>query len=193
MDTLALRPEKELRTVWHVICIIVSAIGTLAFLLLAMVNVVVFGLLLLLWLLLMLLIRLWWIPAYYDSISYIIEDDAVTGQGGVIWKRYVTVPFTKITNIDITQGPLQRAYNLGTIHVQTAGAGGNQGGYAELRLVGIRELEAVKETIRERIRTYDRGKVGQPSAQPLGDMTEPPVLQEILQELRAIRDALEKR
>ncbi len=193
MDTLALRPEKELRTVWHVICIIVSAIGTLVFFLLALANVIVFGLLLLLWLLVMLLIRVWWIPLYYDSISYAIEDDAVRGQSGVFWKRYVTVPFVKITNIDITQGPLQRVYDIGTIHIQTAGAGGNQGGHAELRLVGIRELETIKETIRERIRTYDRGKVGQPSAQSPGEKMEPPVLQQILQELRVIRELLEKR
>jgi len=96
-------------------------------LLLAIANVIVFGPLLLLWLLVMLLIRVWWIPLYYDSISYAIEDDAVRGQSGVFWKRYVTVPFVKITNINITQGPLQRVYDIGTIHIQTAGAGGNQG------------------------------------------------------------------
>ena len=193
MDTLVLRPEKELRTVWHVICIIVSAIGTLVLLLLAIANVIVFGPLLLLWLLVMLLIRVWWIPLYYDSISYAIEDDAVRGQSGVFWKRYVTVPFVKTTNIDITQGPLQRVYDIGTIHIQTAGAGGNQGIHAELRLVGIRELETVKETIRERIRTYDRGHVKPPSDESPGESTEPPVLRQILQELRAIRETLEKR
>ncbi len=192
MDTLTLQPQEEQRTLWYVIWVIICAIGTPVMLLLLIANPIVFALPLILWMIIMVLILLW-IPAYYSTIRYVIEDDAVRGQGGVFWKRYVTVPFVKITNIDITQGPLQRAFNLGAIHIQTAGAGANQGAHAELRLVGIRELEAVKETIRERIRTYDRGHVKPPSDESPGESTEPPVLRQILQELRAIRETLEKR
>jgi membrane protein YdbS with pleckstrin-like domain len=148
MDTLTLRPEKAMRTLWYVIWIIVAAIGTPIMLLLLVAEAVVFVLPLIIWLVVMILILLW-IPAYYNSISYAVEDDTIRGEVGVFWKRSVTVPFVKITNIDVTQGPLQRALSIGTIHVQTAGAGGNQAIRAELRLVGIRYLEGVKEKIRE--------------------------------------------
>jgi membrane protein YdbS with pleckstrin-like domain len=192
MDTLTLQPEKAQRTLWYVNWIIVSTLGTFILLLLLLANAVVFGLILILWLLVMVLILVW-IPAYYDSISYAIEDDAVRGQSGVFWRRYVTVPFVKITNIDITQGPLERAFRVGTIHLQTAGAGGNQGGHAELRLVGIRDLEGVKETIRERIRTYNKSQIESHPAEPPGEEAAQPVLQQILLELQAIRELLQNR
>jgi len=192
MDTPTFQPEKELRTLWLVTWIIVSAIGTPVLLLLLLGNVVVFGLLLMIWLFVMVLVLVW-IPAYYSSISYSIEEDAVRGQAGVFWKKYVTVPYTKITNIDIRQGPLERAFHIGTVGLQTAGAGGSQGSRAELRLMGIHQLEAVKETIRERIRTYDRAKVPLQPAEPPSEETEQPVLQQILLELQAIRELLKNR
>jgi membrane protein YdbS with pleckstrin-like domain len=192
MDALTLRPEPEQRTLWYVTWGIVFAPGTLALLLLLLANPVVFGVLLVVWLVVMVLILLW-IPAFYQSIGYSIESDAVRGQAGVFWRRHVTVPFVKITNIDVTQGPLQRAFNLGTIQIQTAGAGGSQGAHAELRLVGIRQLESTRETIREKIRTYDTRRLEGQAAEPPGPTPDQPVLQQILQELQAIRELLQKR
>ncbi|MFQ5917784.1 MAG: PH domain-containing protein [Candidatus Binatia bacterium] len=65
-----------------------------------------------------------WIPAFYKSLEYIIDSDSVKIRKGVFWRKRVAVPYQKITNVDITQGPVQRMFNIGTIHVQTAGAGG---------------------------------------------------------------------
>ncbi len=192
MDTLALQPEKELRTLWLVTWIIVCAIGTPVLLLLLLAQVVVFGLLLMIWLLVLVLILLW-IPAYYNSISYAIEEDAVRGQNGVFWKRFVTVPFAKITNIDVTQGPLERAFHIGTINIQTAGAAASQTSRAELCLMGVRQLEAVKETIRERIKSCDKAKVQPQPAEPSIETTDQPVLQQILLELQTIRELLKNR
>jgi membrane protein YdbS with pleckstrin-like domain len=192
MDALTLRPEPQQRTLWYVIWGIVFAPGTLVLLLLLLANPVVFAVLLVLWLVVMVLILLW-IPAFYRSIGYSIESDAVRGQAGVFWRRHVTVPFVKITNIDVTQSPLQRAFNLGTINIQTAGAGGSQGAHAELRLVGIRQLEGTRETIREKIRTYDHVKAEAQPVEPAAGTTDQPVLQKILQELQAIRELLQKR
>jgi membrane protein YdbS with pleckstrin-like domain len=192
MDALTLRPEPQERTMWYVIWVIVFAIGTPILLLLLLANPIFFGVVLFFWLVIMVL-DLLWIPAFYRSIGYSIENDAIRGQSGVFWQRHVTVPFVKITNLDVTQGPLQRAFNLGTIHIQTAGAGGSQGGHAELRLVGIRQLESTRETIREKIRTYDRTKPEPPAGEPPAGTTAPPILQQILQELQAIRELLQKR
>lgn len=192
MDTVTLRPEKELRTMWHAVWTIISAIGTLVLLLLGLANPVVFWLLMLVWLLVMPLIRLWWIPAYYDSIRYAIEDDAIRGEYGVFWKRFVTVPFTKITNIDVTQGPLQRAYGISTIGVQTAGAGGNQGIHPELRLVGIRDVDGLREMVREKIRACSGAGARQPVQSP-AESKDQPVLRQMLRELQSIRELLQNR
>jgi putative membrane protein len=192
MDTLTLRPEKDLRTLWCVIWAIVFAIGTLLLLLLMLANAVLFGIVLLLWLITMVLIVLW-LPAYHATLLYTIEGDAIRGKGGVFWRKHVTVPAWKITNMDVTQGPLQRLFRLGTIHVQTAGAGGAQGAQAELRLLGIRDLEGVKEAITERIRGYDAAREARGAAphSPSGD--EQQILSEILRELQTIRTLLQNR
>ena len=79
-----------------------------------------------------------WIGAFYRSLEYVINADAVRAKKGVFWRRHVTVPYTKVTNIDVTQGPLERAFGVGRVHVQTAGASGPQTPQSELRMVGIR-------------------------------------------------------
>jgi membrane protein YdbS with pleckstrin-like domain len=91
-----------------------------------------------------------YIPAFFRSLEYRIENDSVTGKKGVFWKKISTIPYYKITNIDITQGPLQRLFDIGKIHCQTAGFSGTQGSRAELVLQGIRDLEETKATISAR-------------------------------------------
>jgi membrane protein YdbS with pleckstrin-like domain len=125
-----------------------------------------------------------WLPAYHRSIEYRIDPDSVRSKRGVFWKRVTTVPFHKITNIDITQGPLQRAFGIGTIHVQTAGAGGSQGGQAELLLQGIDDLEDLRDRLlASSIETGQERKVRSPD----GALPTAP----ILEELTRIRHLLE--
>jgi membrane protein YdbS with pleckstrin-like domain len=127
-----------------------------------------------------------WLPAYHRSIEYGIDSEAVRSKRGVFWKRVTTVPFHKITNIDITQGPVQRAFGIGTVHVQTAGAGGSQGGQAELLLQGIDDLEGVRDRLLARaVETGPDLEVKRTQA-ALHGSSEP-----ILEELSRIRRLLE--
>lgn len=141
-------------------------------------------------LLVMALIALW-IPAFYRTLEYSIDMEGVRMKGGVFWKRRVTVPFNKITNVDITQGPVERLYRVGTVHVQTAGAGGAQGAYAEIRLAGVRDTDNIRD------RVLDGMRVGNPaSAGQSKEMEEIPgarsdVFERILAELTAMRRMME--
>lgn len=105
-----------------------------------------------------LLLVLLWIPAFFRSLEYSIDTDAVSGKKGVFWRKTVTIPYYKITNIDITQGPVQRWLGIGTIHCQTAGFAGPQGQRAELRLLGLKDLEGVKEMIRANVKEFVKSK-----------------------------------
>mgnify|MGYP000324330975 CR=1 FL=1 len=145
------------------------------------------------------LIRLY-LPLYYDSLTYMLEDDVVVGTRGVFWKKRVTVPLRRITNIDTSQGPVQRMFGLGTIHLQTAGAGGAQGAVAELRVEGMKEFESIKDNILSLLRAYhDRRAASAGEASP-GDDAAPAAnaplagdtAQAMLEELRAIRRQLEQ-
>ena len=132
-----------------------------------------------------------WVPYYVRSLEYRVTGETVEYRGGVFWKRRVTVPFVKITNVDVTQGPVERRFGLGTVHVQTAGAGGAQGGRAELRISGIADIDRIRGLILTRIGvgTGDNdgtgGAVAMPRSGAAGE-TEA-LLGAILAELRAIR------
>lgn len=129
-----------------------------------------------------------WIPAYHSSLEYTIDDDMIRGVRGVFWKRNVSIPYTKVTNVDISQGPLQRKFAIGTIHVQTAGAGGAQGAIAELRMPGIRDLTGVRDQIMGKVKAHT-GKPAGASQSP----TDVQLLAEMAKELKAIRKALTKK
>lgn len=198
METIELRPEKEQQTMWFIIWAICSAAGLalwvvlllavpssekearLVFAICLAVTVVVIGFI------------LFWIPVFYRSLGYEIGSDSVKMKRGVIWKRRVAVPFPKITNVDVTQGPLQRAFNLGTIHVQTAGAGGVQGARAEIVLLGVRDLEGVKERIMERAKDYMSSRPGGVKEKVV-EVSDSEVMGRMLAELSTIREMLEKR
>ena len=125
-----------------------------------------------------------WLPAYYRSIAYRIDSESVRSTKGVFWKRITTVPFHKITNVDITQGPLQRAFGIGTVHVQTAGSGGSQGGQAELLLQGIEDLDG----LRDRLLVHSREEGRTPGGEGQTDAISS---EGVLEELTRIRRLLE--
>jgi uncharacterized protein len=194
MDAVRIKPEKELKTLWYIswaVSIAVVILSTVGFMFLAetwlMVALIFF------WFLISIPVIIW-IPAAFRVLEYGVDDEGVKMKGGVIWKKQVTVPYSKITNVDITQGPMQRYFNIGTVHVQTAGAGGQQGQKAELKMNGIRELEVVRDIIVKEVRSL--------TYTPVGDITkkETPttpdsasVFENILTELREIKNLLVKR
>ncbi len=197
MQSIKLKPEKELKSLWYISWAIPFVIGLVVLLALLLATreqaSIVLGFVLVGFLVVMFLILLW-VPVYYESLEYVIDAEAVRSKGGVFWKKYVTIPFRMITHVDITQGPLERALNIGTIHVQTAGAGGPEASKAELKLTGMRELEQVKESVMERMRdcrtpSQPPGPVSKPAESP--DASQ--VLVRMLEELEAIRGLLEKR
>jgi membrane protein YdbS with pleckstrin-like domain len=40
---------------------------------------------------------------------------------GVFWRSVVNVPRSRVQHTDVSQGPLERSYGLGTLIVYTAG------------------------------------------------------------------------
>ena len=193
MEKLTLRPEKEQRTLWFITWVIIFVIGTPFWIVTPFFVVdilILFGVFLFVWLVIMILVAIW-IPAAFKALEYTIDDDGVKMSGGVVWKKFVTVPYSKITNVDITRGPLQRLYNIGTIHVQTAGAAGKQGEKAELKLAGIRDLEKVREVIIENIKDLNYPRASRMKKElPSGEDT---VSKDILNELRDIKDILKEK
>lgn len=83
-------------------------------------------------------------------------------------------------------------FNIGTIRVQTAGAGGTQGAHAELKLLGVRDLDGLKDAIMERVIAYASLKSEEVKKQ-IVDESDSEILRRILKELTTTRDVLEKK
>lgn len=193
MNSMSFRPDPGYRATmfagWAITTVVI-VLFTLPFILFIpdRGGQIVFGVLLAFGLVLMALWALW-IPAYCRTLEYSVDADAVRMNGGVFWKRRVTVPYDKITNVDIIQGPMQRMYGIGTVNVQTAGAGGAQGAHAELRLAGVQETDAIRDRILDHMGeiTNRPDTSARPPAAPESD-----VLSNILAELTAVRKLLER-
>jgi uncharacterized membrane protein YdbT with pleckstrin-like domain len=85
----------------------------------------------------------WWIPAYYRTADYRFADEEIEFRRGVFFQKKTTVPYNRITNVDATQGPVERLVSSGSVGIHTAGYGGQMG--AELSITGIDDYEAVKD------------------------------------------------
>lgn len=149
MGKATIKPEKELKIIWYMtVLIFYTATLMIIFMLFLFsdVNIWVLTAMSAIWLL-SLIILLIWVPAAYKALEYYIEEDSVKMKGGVFWRKHVTVPNKKITNIDITQGPFERFLKIGTVHIQTAGAGGQQGQKAELKIGGVKDMDKIRDAI----------------------------------------------
>ena len=134
---------------------------------------------------------LYWIPKFHSSITYVLEDDKITVKKGVWWKTKSFVPYNRITNINIYQGPISRHFGLGKLAIQTAGFSGTSssgGKIAEAVIFGIKNFEEIKNIIVKFVRGMKPEAVeAEAEVKPSKDVN-----QQILAELRRIRKAIEK-
>jgi membrane protein YdbS with pleckstrin-like domain len=73
-----------------------------------------------------------WPAVEYRHISYMLDSNGVEIRTGVFWRKVITVPRPRVQHTDVSQGPLQRRYGLGTLSVYTAGSE-----YARVDLPGL--------------------------------------------------------
>jgi hypothetical protein len=130
-----------------------------------------------------------WTKLYYESMWYELHEDEMRWKRGVIFRRTGIVPYNRITNLDIRQGPVMRKLDISTISIQTAGYSG-QAQSAEIRIEAIVHAEELRELVRSMVRTSMGGDgTGTGGRAPQVQMTDI----QILDELKAIRALLEKK
>jgi membrane protein YdbS with pleckstrin-like domain len=133
----------------------------------------------------------YWIPKFYSSITYVLEDDKIAITKGLWWKTKSFVPHNRITNISIYQGPISRHYGLGKLSIQTAGFSGTSssgGKVAEAVIFGVKNFEEIKDIILNFVKGMKPETIeAEAETKPTKDIN-----QQILTELRKIRKAVEK-
>ncbi len=138
-----------------------------------------------------LFILLWfWVGLYYESMWYELRDDEINWKRGVWFRKTGIVPYNRITNLDVRQGPFMRYLGISTLAIQTAGYSGQA--VPEIRIEAIEHAEELRELIRAMVRGSAQHDDGTGNT-TLSSMKGPTVDQQILGELKSIRALLEKR
>lgn len=91
-----------------------------------------------------------WTRLYYNTMAYELHDDELRWRRGVWFRTTGIVPYNRITNLDLRQGPVMRWLGISTISVQTAGYSGQA--VPEIRIEAIEHAEELREILRGYVR-----------------------------------------
>lgn len=127
-----------------------------------------------------------WARLYYVSMWYEMRDDEMSWKRGVWFRRTGIVPYNRITNLDIIQGPVMRILGISTLSIQTAGYSGQA--VPEIRIEGIEHAEELRELIRSLVRQSATHGDGSGGGVPIPVSND----QKIVEELVKIRVLLEQ-
>lgn len=95
-----------------------------------------------------------WAKLSYHFYRYELTEDSFRKERGVIYKKYVSIPYDRIQNVDIYRGLLARMLGLSDLNIQTAGysmpmRSFSMGGGSEGRLPGL--SKEVAENLRNEL------------------------------------------
>jgi uncharacterized protein len=84
-----------------------------------------------------------WASARWPTIDhrysfYLVDARGLEIRHGVWWRSVVNVPRSRVQHTDVSQGPLERSYGLGTLIVYTAGTD-----HAQVNLEGLDHATAL--------------------------------------------------
>jgi len=130
-----------------------------------------------------------WARLYFDTVVYNLNETEIAWRRGVWFRQTGIVPYNRITNVDILQGPVMRYFGISDLRIQTAGYSAKA--TAEIRLNGIADPAPLRDMImgyvRERppVAAVTGGAESRQGEPAPGGMESGPVLAE-LREIKAI-------
>lgn len=80
-----------------------------------------------------------WPVRAYRHASYRMDARGIEIRRGVYWRVAINVPRSRVQHTDVSQGPLERRYGLGTLVIYTAGTD-----HARVDLAGLEHGEALR-------------------------------------------------
>ncbi len=84
----------------------------------------------------------------YETLKYRFDDQGVFMSYGILFRRELQLTYARMQDIHLSQNLLERWLGLGTVTVQTAGAG--DGG--NLSIVGVKDFEQIRDYLYARMR-----------------------------------------
>jgi len=68
----------------------------------------------------------------YNRWFYEVTNEGIKIEKGIIWKKYTSIPYERIQNVDIRRGIIARTFNFSSVDIETAGQSGFGGGYSSI-------------------------------------------------------------
>lgn len=129
----------------------------------------------------------------YHTLRYRFDAEGVSMSWGLLFRHETNLTYSRIQDIHVTSGIIQRWLGLADLQIQTASGSAS----AEMTIEGLPEFAAVRDFLYARMRGYkDRQQTDVPAtARTEGagvDVDAVAALQGILAELRGARQALER-
>jgi membrane protein YdbS with pleckstrin-like domain len=80
-----------------------------------------------------------WPARAYQYTSYRVDDQGIEIRRGVFWRVVINVPRSRVQHIDVSQGPIERRFGLGTLVIYTAGTD-----HAKVEVEGLEHGRAMR-------------------------------------------------
>jgi uncharacterized membrane protein YdbT with pleckstrin-like domain len=93
-----------------------------------------------------------WAKLSYNYYRYELTEDGFRKELGVIYKKYVTIPYNRIQNVDIYRGILARLLGLSDLNIQTAGMSASVNRYGVAGADSEGRLPALSKEMAEKLR-----------------------------------------
>lgn len=88
----------------------------------------------------------------YNRYAYFINDEYIDVKEGFLFIERKIVPIERLHNIEISNGPISRRFNLSEVKVTTAGS------TVSIQFLENEEAEAIVQSLQKRINTVAREK-----------------------------------
>jgi hypothetical protein len=89
-----------------------------------------------------------WPAKAWRHASYRVSERGIEIRRGVWWRAVITVPRSRVQHTDVTQGPIERSFGLGTLVLYTAGTD-----HSRVEIPGLAYADA--SAIRDRLAAVD--------------------------------------
>jgi len=80
-----------------------------------------------------------WPEFEHRHTSYRVEERGIEIHKGVLWRQAIHVPRSRVQHTDVSQGPIERVFGLGTLVIYTAGTD-----HARVDLPGLEHAVALR-------------------------------------------------
>jgi uncharacterized protein len=149
------RPDIRLKSLYRIYLLLFVWLGILAWLVpLVFLIPALWTFIITVPLLFLVILASLWIPWYHDTLVYTFSNDEIVWRRGVWFRQTGVVPYNRIMNIDLIQGPIMRRVGISTLKIQIAGHSKQSGTESEIRIEGADKPEELRDLIRGFVRGH---------------------------------------